>query len=158
MKARIGLSLVMCGVLTGCSTAGLEGRLVSGLVASNPDGLLQSGHRSDEHCSTEALAEVQERVRQYMHRCHRPYTTTTVSSTATCKRRVDWQVQERDSQGGGRQFFARFDHGYTLGVTVQGAGECKAAVQVFVANFGWRNRFERVISAAKGESPDCLSQ
>jgi hypothetical protein len=44
----------------------------------------------------------------------------------------------------------RFDHGYTLGASVQATTSCKASVQVFASNFEWKNRFDRVFAAANG--------
>lgn len=161
MKIARPLLLSLSVLLVSCSN--LEGRIVSGLLSETPDELLRSGHRNEEQCLTQSLAQVQEKVRGYVERCHRSYTTTVAYPTVYGGRvqydhRVNWRVEERNSASGGKQFFVRHEHGYTLGVTVQAAAECKVAVQVFAANFGWKNRFERVLAAAKGESPECLGQ
>lgn len=156
---RTPILLTSCILLTACASLGL--------VATTPDDLLHSDYRSSQQCFSAPLPEIQERVRSYMRRCHQPYIVSSSTSYSTpsgytghvqSEHKINWQVEERDSASGAKQFFARFNQGYTLGVAVQATPECDAAVQVFAANFGWKNRFERILAAANGESPECLSQ
>lgn len=137
------------------------------LVAQSPDDLLRDAHRSEPRCFDQSIAEIEERVRSYMLSCHRPYTfdlayITSIGNatiaTSHGQVRVNWKVEERAPAAGGKQFYARFDQGYTLGASVQATASCKASVQVFAANFGWKNRFDRIFAAANGENPGCLSQ
>lgn len=154
-RMRIIILILVSAALCGCAS------VIRSWTAETPEVLLASDIQSQPFCAAGELAQVQERVRGYLERCHQ--SRTLIGQVAVPgmllfpKYQQNWKVERRPTAGGGEEYFVWFDYGYVLGSRVEPARECGASVTSYAKVSGWSNRFALVNAAARGETPECLA-